>query len=559
MKKFKFKRLKIVEQIIIVLLGAVIIPMVASGIVINNINQHSIRKQLNESAILIAKVVSEELDVVLNTIQNELEQIKVSEEYLTSEQDKKDYIEVSLAKTPVFSSLEKVNYNPEEEIRQERQSLEPHATKIYTPMSNGNYLIATINADYLKNHVFQAMLEDERQIYILNHVGHLIISHNYNEEDFQYTLKNLPKKLETDKAVVFGNKKNQPLVYIKKAKPELTIIVNTTENLTNKTINTDRSKILLSILFSALAIILVVGFYTYYLYINIRQLFKGIIAISNGNYQRQIRLLKSIFTPFEIVFLTHEFNKMAEKIHSAYIELQDKNEELKRLDKFRSNLIDTVSHEFRTPLTSIQGYTSRLLRQDIKIDEETKQKSLRTIKRQSERLSRMVEDLLIVPDIDGARINVKLEPVSLNTIIDYATTFMNGIDIQVNIDESIPIISADKDRIEQVLINLLENAKKYATENTPVVIDTERKENSVYVYVKNQCDKIPEDKINTLFEKFIRIDSETTRTTRGTGLGLFIVKGLVEAMGGEITLHSNDDFGFIAEMRFKIYDDETST
>lgn len=555
MKVFKFKRLKIVEQIIIVLLFAVIIPMVTSGIVINNINQHSIRRQLKDSAVLIAKVVSEEVDVVLKTIQNELEQIKVSEEYLTNERDKRDYLEISLAKTPVFSKLTKVDYNPTEEIKQEKQFSKTNSAKIFTPMSNGKYLVATINAEYLQKHIFQAMLEDKRQIYVLNKNGNLIASHNYNEEDFQYTLKNLPKKLESDKAVVFGNKKNQPLVYIKKTEPEITIIVNTTEQLTNQTINTDRSKIILSILITALSTIIVVGFYTYYLYINIRQLFKGIIALSNGNYQRQIRLLKSIFTPFEIVFLTHEFNKMAEEIHNSYIELQDKNEELKRLDKFRSNLIDTVSHEFRTPLTSIQGYTSRLLRQDIQIDEETKQKSLRTIKRQSERLSRMVEDLLIVPDIDGARINVKLEQVSLNTIIDYATTFMNGMDIKTNVADNLPLINADKDRIEQVLINLLENAKKYSYDGTEIVIETEVKDNFVQLCVKNKCDKIPEDKINKLFEKFIRIDNETTRTTRGTGLGLFIVKGLVEAMGGTIALYSNDEFGFVAEMRFKIYDE----
>lgn len=557
MKKFKLKRFKIVEQISYVLLCAVIIPMVVSGIIINNINQHSIREQLRESAILIAKVVSSEIDVVMKTMQNELEQIKTSEEFLTSEQDKNDFLEISLAKIPVFANLQKVNYNPEKEIQLERQSIKPHSTKIFTRTSDGRYLIATINAEYIKNNIFQAMLEDERQIYLLNQAGQLFISHNYNEEDFQYTIKNLPKNLETDNAVVFGSIKNQPLVYIKKSSPELTIIVNTTEKVTNKTVNTDRRKIILSILFSSLTIITVVGFYTYYLYINIRQLFKGIIALSNGNYQRQIRLLKSVFTPYEIVFLACEFNKMADEIHRAYIELQNKNKELKLLDKFRTNLIDTVSHEFRTPLTSIQGYTSRLLRQDIQIDEETRQKSLRTIKRQSERLSRMVEDLLIIPDIDGARINVKMEPLSVNATVENASGFANTTEIVNNVANDFPLVVADKDRLEQVVMNLLENAKKYAYEDTAIVVDSYVEDDFAHILIKNQCDKIPENKLNKLFDKFIRLDNETTRTTRGTGLGLFIVKGLVEAMGGSITLHSNDEYGFIADMRFRIYD-ETS-
>ncbi|MBQ9688571.1 GHKL domain-containing protein [bacterium] len=248
---------------------------------------------------------------------------------------------------------------------------------------------------------------------------------------------------------------------------------------------------------------------------------------------------------------------MADEIHRAYIELQNKNKELKLLDKFRTNLIDTVSHEFRTPLTSIQGYTSRLLRQDIQIDEETRQKSLRTIKRQSERLSRMVEDLLIIPDIDGARINVKMEPLSVNATIENASGFANTTEIVNNVANDFPLVVADKDRLEQVVMNLLENAKKYAYEDTAIVVDSYVEDDFAHILIKNQCDKIPENKLNKLFDKFIRLDNETTRTTRGTGLGLFIVKGLVEAMGGSITLHSNDEFGFIADMRFRIYD-ETS-
>jgi signal transduction histidine kinase len=111
-----------------------------------------------------------------------------------------------------------------------------------------------------------------------------------------------------------------------------------------------------------------------------RQLFKGVIALSKGNYKRQITLLTNIFTPREIVFIADEFNNMVNEINDSYKKLKTKNKELKLLDAFRSNLVDTVSHELRTPLTSIRGYTSRLLRTDIEIDEETKHKSLLIIK-----------------------------------------------------------------------------------------------------------------------------------------------------------------------------------
>lgn len=283
------------------------------------------------------------------------------------------------------------------------------------------------------------------------------------------------------------------------------------------------------------------------MYINIRQLFKGIIAVSKGSYERRIRLLKSIFTPYEIVFLASEFNKMASEIHKSYIQLKEQNVKLEQLNEFRSNLIDTVSHELRTPLTSIQGYTSRLLRKDIEIDEETKQKSLRIIKRQSERLKRLIEDLLVIPDIERDRIRVSLEPVWISDSVNNAITLVKndaGKEIINNISEDFPLVIADKDRIEQVVVNLLENAIKYSYEDTPIIISGQYHAEEAKISIENQCDKIPEDKLKTLFEKFIRIDDKTTRTTRGTGLGLFIVKGLVEVMNGKIETSSTDEVGF---------------
>jgi signal transduction histidine kinase len=214
-------------------------------------------------------------------------------------------------------------------------------------------------------------------------------------------------------------------------------------------------------------------------------------------------------------------------------------------------MIDTVSHEFRTPLTSIQGYTSRLMRQDIEIDEETKQKSLRIIKKQSERLKRMIEDLLVIPDIEGARLNFNLKPVSICSMIENSITLVkndSGKEIINNVIDNDLEILADNDRIEQVFVNLIENAVKYAKEDSPITIDYEIENEKVVLSVKNDYDVIPREKLKTLFDKFTRVDDSTTRTTRGTGLGLFIVKGLVEGMGGEIRLYSNEECGFCVKV-----------
>ena len=244
---------------------------------------------------------------------------------------------------------------------------------------------------------------------------------------------------------------------------------------------------------------------------------------------------------------------MAKEIHKSYIRLKKNNVELKQLNEFRSNLIDTVSHELRTPLTSIQGYTSRLMRQDIVIDEETKQKSLKVIKEQSERLKRLIEDLLTIPDIEGMRLRLDIEDVYIPEILEQSKTLIKNKDnkeIVLNIDENFPVIKADRYRLLQIFVNLLENAVKYSKDGTNIIVDTEIKENSVKLYFKNECDAIPEKTLKKLFEKFIRIENDTTRTTRGTGLGLFIVKGLVENLGGKISLHSDETCGFCVELEF---------
>ena len=557
MRKFiKFKRLKIAEQILIVLLGAVIIPMAIGGFIINNINQQSMRTQLRESAVLVTNMVSEEIDVFLISSLNEINQIKYAIEYLNGgENTEKRYLKKILKNSPEFQDLAIVK-SEDKLIKLHEENIENNDISIYTTMENGNFLVATFDQQFVKNKLFRSLLEDKRAIYVLSsHDNKLIASHNYKEKEFQNTIKLLPKKLKTDVPVIFGNRKNQPLVYLKKVSPDIIIVVNTTRGVTIKAINENRFKIILAVLLISLTVIFIVGLYTYYLYINIRQLFKGIIAISKGNYQRRIRLLTNVFTPYEIVFLAFEFNRMASQIHKSYLQLKRKNIELKDLNDFRSNLIDTVSHEFRTPLTSIQGYTSRLLRQDIEINEETKQKSLRTIKKQSERLSRMVEDLLVVPDIEGEKIRLNPEPLWLNKTIESAITLVNTENREFinHTSDDFPLIMADKDRFEQVLVNLFENALKYADENTPIEIDSVLDGAYAKIYIKNRCDVIPEYKLAKLFEKFTRIDDQTTRTTRGTGLGLFIVKGLVEAMKGEIKLYSNEKDGFVVELKLQTY------
>ena len=545
---FSKRRLKIAEQIIIVIFFAVLIPMSVSGIIINNINQQSNRAQLRDAAVMIAKIVSEEIDVFEHSINNELTQIITTLDYYKYNGNEQKYLDSIIENLPFYKELTIVNETGLEKYK--AYGLQDDYAVFTRKLKDAKYLVAVLDMHNLKKNLFKTLTEDKRQIYVLSGKN-LVASSNYTQDGYEQSIKQLPQNLEDNKAVIYGEVKNQPLAYLKKPEQDVTIIVNTTEAVTRHTIDYNRDKIILSIIITILTVFFVVGLYTSYLYTNIRQLFKAIIAISKGNYERRIRLLTNIFTPFEIVFLGTEFNRMVNQIHKSYIQLKKKNKELKQVNEFRSNMVDTVSHEFRTPLTSIQGYTSRLLRQDIEIDEETRQKSLKIIKKQSERLKRMIEDLLVIPDIEGARLNVDIKNIPINTVIENAIMLVRndaGKEIINNVQDCSIEIKADMDRIEQVFVNLIENAIKYSINDTPIVVDFEEQKEKLVISVKNDYEVIPREKLKTLFDKFTRIDDKTTRTTRGTGLGLYIVKGLVETMGGEIRLYSNEECGFCVKV-----------
>ena len=548
MKKYRFKRLKIIEQIAIVFFIAVVIPMSISGFIINNINQQSVRHQLRESAILVASMVSDEVDFFLKTNESTLAQIADTLEYLPSKKLKIKFIKDVAKRYPNCDDII-IAKNPQELAKTTTDAHLNEKPILSTQMKDGSFLVIVFNSNNWDNQLFKSLEDDNRQIYIIDKEKHLLASHNFTPDVFKETVDSLPPYFEVEEPIVFGDEKNQPIVYLHRKNPDLTIVVNTTQNIAKKAILDNRVKIILSVLFAILSMMVLIGFYIYYLYINIRQLFKAVIALSKGNYQRQIRLLTTSFTPYEIIFLANEFNNMATEIHKSYLQLKKKNVELKQLNEFRSNLLDTVSHELRTPLTSIQGYTSRLMRQDIVIDEETKQKSLRIIKEQSERLKRLIEDLLTIPDIEGMRLRTVNSNIRINEVFEQSELLLrkrDGHEIIVNLADDFPQIYADKGRLEQVFVNLYENAIKYSYPDTPIIVDTAVNGDKVVIKVKNKCDKISPKKLNSLFEKFVRLDDEMTRTTRGTGLGLFIVKGLVEAMEGTITLTSDDEYGFCA-------------
>lgn len=329
------------------------------------------------------------------------------------------------------------------------------------------------------------------------------------------------------------------------------IIIESPYHMNQKYIKRAGTQTILLILGCLLGMLLLVLPYILSISRNFRQLIKGVKAMSEGNYYRRIRLITNSFTPYEIVYLTLEFNRMARKTADSWSTIQEANRKLAQMDEFKSNLIDTVSHELRTPLTSIKGYTSRLLRYDSTLDAETRIKSLKVVKQQADRLGRLVEDLLVIPDLEAAGLRVYPDQVVLAPLLETCVQFIQAKEqreIAVRISEELheaQDVLADPDRLEQIVLNLLDNAVKYSMPDTPIELSVTRDSAAepgerIALTVSNICDPVPMQglgELDSLFDKFKRLDDSLVRTTRGSGLGLFITRGLVEAMGGEISLH----------------------
>ena len=211
----------------------------------------------------------------------------------------------------------------------------------------------------------------------------------------------------------------------------------------------------------------------------------------------------------------------------------------------QSDLIADLVHELRTPLTSIIGYTQLLLKQ--KLDPTITRQFLETINRESSRLNSLINDFLDLVRLESGKVRLNKKPVFLRRLIDEAVAAVRPqaearkIKLKVQVPVTLPSIMADEDRLMQVLLNLLSNAIKYNKDGGLVEVKAERKDREISVSVRDTGIGIPPEVLPHIFEKFYRGPSEEVAT--GSGLGLSIVKQIVEAHGGKISVESTPGEG----------------
>src|SRR5690625_352610 len=231
-------------------------------------------------------------------------------------------------------------------------------------------------------------------------------------------------------------------------------------------------------------------------------------------------------------------------IRGAVAVIRDMTEE-RKLDKLRKDFVANVSHELRTPLSLMQGYSEAII-DDIAETREDKNELARIIHDEAMRMSRLVNDLLDLARIEAGHIKLEVKPVEISPLISKVSTkFQNVItekESTLNITEDLEseIAFIDKDQIEQVLTNLLDNAIRHMQPKGKINVSVKNTEKKLFIEVKDDGIGISEVDLPFIFERFYKVDKARTRNgnKKGTGLGLAIVKNIVEAHKGIITVQS---------------------
>ena len=216
---------------------------------------------------------------------------------------------------------------------------------------------------------------------------------------------------------------------------------------------------------------------------------------------------------------------------------------LKKLEKVKEDFVANVTHEIRTPLTAIIGYLETIKNGAIGNIDETK-KFVDIILNQAERLNRLVEDLLTLSHIELKELKFNFENVSINAAITNVISLVEAkakekkITIHNNVRENFPMIRADKDKLTQIFVNILDNAVKFTPESGRITIVAKEADAYTAVSISDTGIGVPRDEIQRLGERFYRVDRSRSRDLGGTGLGLSIVKHLMIVHGGRMEIES---------------------
>ena len=280
-----------------------------------------------------------------------------------------------------------------------------------------------------------------------------------------------------------------------------------------------------SIFFLSLIILLV---FAQTVYIPLRKITEGATQYAAGHLDYRIK----VNTHDEMGYLADTLNFMSD--------------ELNKMEEYQKNFIANVSHDFRSPLTSIKGYLEAM--QDGTIPPELYEKYLSRVISETERLHKLTESMLALTSLDGrsylSRTNFDINRVIKDTAASFeGTCTAKGITFELTFSEAVLMVYADLGKVQQVLYNLIDNAIKFSYPDSAIEIQAYTRNEKIFVSVKDRGIGIPRDSVKKIWERFYKSDQSRGKDKRGTGLGLAIVKEIIQAHGENIDVVSTEGVG----------------
>jgi len=256
------------------------------------------------------------------------------------------------------------------------------------------------------------------------------------------------------------------------------------------------------------------------------------------------------FVRSDVELLSVLASQAATAIQNArlFTDLRVAYDNLKELDRMKSEFVSNVSHELRAPLHTISGFVQLLLAGKIE-DKAAQQESLKTVFRQTKQLTSLIDDLLDVSRMEAGHLDLHKEPVQMHDVVRDVLKELQPLAVQKQItltDQTtpdLPVVVADGKRLGQVVRNLVHNAVKFTPENGHVAVSGMANPDQLVISVQDDGTGIPTEAMSHLFERFYQVDSSSTRRVGGTGLGLYICRQIVGAHGGTIWVDSEPGRG----------------
>lgn len=251
-----------------------------------------------------------------------------------------------------------------------------------------------------------------------------------------------------------------------------------------------------------------------------------------------------------------QIERLYEELRKAF-EQASEAETLRRSERLKTALLDAVTHDLRTPLTSIKAAATTLLGNTAaggsSIDEEGRRELLSVIDEESDRLNRFVEEMMELAQIEGGHLLLRRAPTAaaeiVNAALDRAAAVLAPHPVEVAIEERLPLLQVDAASIAAVVFELLENAARYSPPGAPITVRARARVDEVEIAVEDKGAGIAPEYRERVFEKFFRAP-HPPGDKQGFGVGLAIARGIVEAHGGKITVESNHDRGSV--LRFTV-------